>query len=146
MEKAPGIQLVQKWDDLDGDSRLSLIKQLTELENELASIHFPASGNLYLMESILDNNRVLLNSSVDPTSQYCVGRSCDRSWDFDRHHLSLNLSQHLDHGPCKHLQSFLEFDKLITFIQGNHLLSMVERSRKERFSDFELNQALDLID
>ncbi|KAH6704046.1 kinase-like domain-containing protein [Leptodontidium sp. MPI-SDFR-AT-0119] len=75
MEKAPGIQLFQTWDDLDGDSRLSLIKQLTELEHQLASIPFPASGHLYFMESILKNKHILLDSSVDPTSQYGIGPS-----------------------------------------------------------------------
>lgn len=139
MEKAPGIQLFQKWDDLDGNSRLSLIKQLTELEHELASIPFPAFGHLYFMKSILENNRILLNSSVDPTSQYGIGRSCDRSWDMDQSHLNSNVSQILDPGPCKYLHSFLGFRQLIVAVQGNHLLRMVERSRIERSSDFELN-------
>lgn len=92
MEKVPGIQLFQTWDDLDGDSRLSLIKQLTELEHQLASIPFPASGHLYFMESILKNKHILLDSSVDPTSQYGIGPSCNRSWDMDQSRLNPNLS------------------------------------------------------
>lgn len=100
MEKAAGIQLFEKWDDLDGVGRLSLIKQLTELEHELASIHFPASGHLYLRKSILEDHHILLNSTVDPTSQYGVGISCDGSWDIDQSQSNLMISQKLDLGPC----------------------------------------------
>jgi hypothetical protein len=146
MEKALGIQLFQKWDDLDGDRGLSLIKQLTELEHELASIPFPASGHLYFMESILENNCIPLHSSVDPSSQYEIGRSCDRSWNIDQSHLDPNLLNNIDPGPCKYLSSFLSFNELIAVIQGSHLLRMVERSRTERSSSYELNWALDSID
>ncbi|PVH68702.1 hypothetical protein DL98DRAFT_564620 [Cadophora sp. DSE1049] len=106
MEKAPGIQLFQKWDDLDDDSRLSLIKQLTELEHQLASIPFPASGHLYFMESILKNKHILLDSSVDPTSQYGIGPSCDRSWDMDQSRLNPSLSRNLDLGPWKSVAAY----------------------------------------
>ncbi|KAL2060796.1 hypothetical protein VTL71DRAFT_8848 [Oculimacula yallundae] len=106
MEKAPGIQLFQKWDDLDGVSRLSLIKQLTELEHQLASIPFPASGHLYFMESILKNKHTPLDSSVDPTFQYGVGPSCDRSWDMDRSQFSTELSRNLDLGPWKSVAAY----------------------------------------
>ncbi|TVY49459.1 hypothetical protein LOCC1_G000575 [Lachnellula occidentalis] len=106
MEKAPGIQLFQKWGDLDGDSRLSLIKQLTELEHQLVSLSFPASGHLYLMESIPDNKHILLDSSVDPTSQYGIGPSCDRSWDMDQSHSNPNSSRNLDQGPWKSVAAY----------------------------------------
>ena len=105
MEKAAGIQLFSKWDDLDGDGRLSLIKQLTEIEHELAAIPFPAFGYLYLRESIIKDNHVLLNSIVDPMSQYGIGRSCDRSWGIDEDHLKPNMLQKLDPGPCTFLCS-----------------------------------------
>jgi len=110
MEKATGTQLFQKWDDLDGDSRLSLIKQLTEIEHELASIHFPASGHLYLRESILKDSHILLNSTVDPTSHYAIARSCGRSWEIDQSKISSNLFQKLDPGPCMFLKTSLGFN------------------------------------
>ncbi|KAK0100514.1 hypothetical protein ONS96_007788 [Cadophora gregata f. sp. sojae] len=106
MEKAPGIQLFQKWDDLDGDSRLSLIKQLTELEHQLASIPFPASGNLYLVESVLKNKHIPVDSSVDSTFQYSVGPSSDKSWDIDQGQLYLDSSQNLDLGPWKSVAAY----------------------------------------
>ncbi|CZT49106.1 uncharacterized protein RSE6_09896 [Rhynchosporium secalis] len=99
MEKAPGTQLFQKWDDIDGDCRLSLIKQITELEHQLASIPFPASGHLYVKESILKNKHALLDSSIDPKYQYGIGPSCDRSWDMDQSQLSSVSSRNLDKGP-----------------------------------------------
>lgn len=143
MEKAPGIQLFRKWDDLDGDIRLSIIKQLTELENELASISFPASGHLYFKESISENNRKNLDSSIDPTSKYCIGRSCDRSWNIDQ---SQPVSNGLKPGPCKYLLLFHNFIALIAVAQGTHLLRTVERLRTEKYSNFRLKQVLDLID
>ncbi|TVY31985.1 Altered inheritance of mitochondria protein, mitochondrial [Lachnellula subtilissima] len=106
MERAPGIQLFQKWDDLDGDNRLSLIKQLTEPEHQLASIPFPASGHLYFMESILEKKHILLDSSVDSTSQYGIGPLCHRSWDIDQSRLNPNLSRNLDPGPWKSVAAY----------------------------------------
>jgi hypothetical protein len=116
-----------------------LIKQLTELEHELVSLPIPAFANLYFNEAILGNNRIPLDSSVDPTSPYGVARSCDRSCDIDLSYLNLNLSHKLDSGPCKYLQSFVGFKKLIAALQGSHSLRMGERSQTEKISDFELS-------
>lgn len=136
MEKAPGIQLFRKWDDLDGDIRLSIIKQLTELENELASIPFPTSGHLYFKESIFEDNRRNLDSSIDPTSKYCIGRSCDRSWNMDQ---SQPVFSGLNLGPCKYLLPSHNFITLTAIAQGTHLLRTVERLRTEKYSNFRLN-------
>ncbi|KAJ5634871.1 hypothetical protein N7528_002713 [Penicillium herquei] len=48
MEKAPGIPLFQVWGTMPEFDRLHLIKNLTELEAQLAAIKFPAYGGLYL--------------------------------------------------------------------------------------------------
>lgn len=69
MEKPPGIQLYQVWDDLGGNLRLALIKQLTELEHQLASISFPAFGHLYYMDSIAGKQLIPLDTSTDSASQ-----------------------------------------------------------------------------
>ena len=62
MEKAPGIQLFKVWANISAVDRLGLIKKLTQLEKQLASIHFPAYGSLYFRHSILiDSERVLLD-------------------------------------------------------------------------------------
>ena len=136
MEKAPGIQIFRKWDDLDGDIRLSIIKQLTELENELASIRFPTSGHLYFKEPIFENNTKNLDSSIDPTSEYCIGRSCERSWNMNQ---SQPVSSGLNPGPCKYLVQSHNSITLTAAAQGTHLLHTVERLRTEKYSNFRLN-------
>ena len=81
MEKAPGIQLFKVWDDITEADRLSLIKALTELESQFAAIRFPAYGSLYFRNSISKaSERILLDSSVDPTGSFCVVRSSVDRW------------------------------------------------------------------
>ncbi|KAL8741925.1 MAG: hypothetical protein Q9190_005524 [Brigantiaea leucoxantha] len=81
MEKAPGIQLFKVWDDITEADRLSLIKGLTQLESQFAAIRFPAYGSLYFRHSISKaSERILLDSSVDPTGSFCVGPACGPAW------------------------------------------------------------------
>ncbi|KAL8812124.1 MAG: hypothetical protein Q9200_001268 [Gallowayella weberi] len=73
MEKAPSIQLFKVWDDLAPASRLQLIKSLTQLEQKLANVRFPAYGSLYCRNSISKaSERVPLNQSLDPTGSFCI--------------------------------------------------------------------------
>ena len=73
MEKAAGIQLFKKWADMDETCRLALIERLTKLESQMASIHFPAFGSLYLRQSITDEaKRMLLDTSLDPSSSFVL--------------------------------------------------------------------------
>lgn len=51
IEKAPGVQLYRKWGDMGGKAKLALTRYLVKLESQLLSIHFPASGSLYLRDS-----------------------------------------------------------------------------------------------
>ncbi|KAL8966705.1 MAG: hypothetical protein Q9183_003248 [Haloplaca sp. 2 TL-2023] len=67
MEKAPGVQLFAVWDKVSASGRLKLIKSLTQLESQLATIHFPAYGNLYHRHSISKSSeQILLDPSIDP--------------------------------------------------------------------------------
>jgi hypothetical protein len=50
MEKAAGQQLWRTWDDMTKEDYLGLVKQLTQLEAELASIQLPAYGSLYFRD------------------------------------------------------------------------------------------------
>ncbi|EFR04208.1 protein kinase subdomain-containing protein [Nannizzia gypsea CBS 118893] len=79
-EVAPGVQLYKKWGDMDGTSRLELTKHLGNLESELATIHFPASGSLYLRGSSVPKGSWNLPDSIDPSQSYCIGPSMERSW------------------------------------------------------------------
>lgn len=104
MEKAPGVQLFTVWDDLSASDRLKLIKSLTKLEHQLATIQFPAYGHLYFRQSIPESSkRVLLDSSLDPKGQFCVGPACDPAWTNGTAPVDLDFT--LDMGPCEYSQT-----------------------------------------
>lgn len=97
MEKAPGVQIFKKWDDMGEHNRISLIKRLTQWERELSEIPFPAYGSLYYKSTLKEIERVPLDSSIDPEGEFCIGPSCEPSW-------LLRPGQSLPDfqcGPCK---------------------------------------------
>ncbi|KAL8845756.1 MAG: hypothetical protein Q9221_009104 [Calogaya cf. arnoldii] len=105
MEKAPGVQLHTVWNDLSGVDRMNLIKNLTQLENQLVTIQFPAFGSLYHRQSIPDPSRqVLLDSSIDPAGLFCVGPACGPAWTDGTTPADLDPS--LDVGPWSDLHQF----------------------------------------
>jgi hypothetical protein len=117
MEKAPGIQLFKVWTDMSDWDQLCLVKELTELEGQITKIALPASGSLYLRESMTkDDNYVALNHEVDPSEMYCIGPSCERGW-YDVHAKETPLYPHCDRGPCQwhSLDPLCEAD---IFLQG----------------------------
>lgn len=77
MEKAPGVPLFQIWGTLTEFEKLQLIKNLTKLEAQLASIKFPVCGGLYVRTDMSRPNRVL-DDDIDPSQSFCIGPSCDR--------------------------------------------------------------------
>jgi hypothetical protein len=97
MEKAPGVQLYKKWGDMDGNSKLALTNHLVKIQSQLASIHFPVSGSLYLRESCLSGHPLPMD--IDPSQSYCIGPSADRSWCIESH--SGILTPGFNRGPCK---------------------------------------------
>ena len=105
MEKSPGIQLFEVWDNTTEADRLRLIKSLTQLEHQLAAIRFPAYGSLYFRHSVSKaSERVVLDSSVDPTGMFCVGPSCGPAWTDGTS--STDIEPNIDAGPCKSFRSF----------------------------------------
>lgn len=98
MEKAPGIQLFKVWNEISAVDRLELIQNLTYLEEQLSSIHFPAYGNLYFRHSI-SSRSIPLDLSLDPASMYCIGPSCGSAWTDGTS--PIDLSPNIDAGPCK---------------------------------------------
>ena len=100
MEKAPGIQLFKVWDDVTEADRLKLIKGLTQLEHQLAAIRFPAYGSLYFRHSISKaSERILLDSSVDPTGLFCIGPACGQAWTDGTS--PADIQPDIDAGPCE---------------------------------------------
>ncbi|OKL59252.1 hypothetical protein UA08_05515 [Talaromyces atroroseus] len=59
MEKVPGVQMFQK----------NFLKS--------GSRH---NGSLYYRISLNENEMILLDSSIDPDGEFCIGPSCDPSW------------------------------------------------------------------
>jgi hypothetical protein len=100
MEKAPGIQLYKVWAEMSDWDQLCVVKHLTKLEGEITEIRFPASGSLYLRESMSENDKyVALDHEVDPSGRFCIGPSCERGW-----HPSgkiASVRSHLNRGPCE---------------------------------------------
>ncbi|CEJ62630.1 hypothetical protein PMG11_11125 [Penicillium brasilianum] len=82
MEKAPGIPLFQVWGTMTEFEKLQLIKNLTKLEAQLATIKFPFYGGLYLRTDTSRSNR-RLDGDIDPSQSFCIGPSCDRAYNTD---------------------------------------------------------------
>lgn len=81
MEKAPGVQLFKVWGDMNDRDHLSLVKQLTEFESQMANVRFPANGSLYLTKSMVESDRyVALERNMDPSGEFCISPSCERGW------------------------------------------------------------------
>ncbi|KAF2470775.1 uncharacterized protein BDR25DRAFT_334347 [Lindgomyces ingoldianus] len=105
MEKAAGIQLFKTWGAMSEYDQFCLVKQLTKLEGELAALRFPASGSLYLCESMADDDiYVALDPGMEPSGQFCIGPSCERGW----YAQSKTTSSHspFNRGPWSNLSSF----------------------------------------
>ncbi len=74
-------QLYKVWDNVAEADRLKIIKGLTHLGHQLAAIQFPTYGSLYFRHSIFKTSeRILLDSSVDPTGLFCVYPFCGPAW------------------------------------------------------------------
>lgn len=92
MEKAAGVPLFQEWGSMTEFEKLQLIKNLTRLEAQLATIKFPAYGGLYTRKDMSRPNRSL-DGDIDPSQSFCIGPSCDRVYDPD-------ITVEFNRGPC----------------------------------------------
>lgn len=101
MEKASGVQLFKTWGSMNDYDRFELVQQITKLEGELASISLPANGSLYLRESLTkDETQVTLSRDADPSQEFCIGPSCERSWTSQSEKGAQFVSSEFDRGPC----------------------------------------------
>ncbi|KAI1977055.1 hypothetical protein LOZ53_002478 [Ophidiomyces ophidiicola] len=86
MEKAPGVQLWNRWPKMNGSSKLAIIEHLVKLESQFGSIEFPCSGSLYFRDEIKDiNASTPLSKELDPRQSYCVGPTVNSSWHYELH-------------------------------------------------------------
>ncbi|OBT59176.1 hypothetical protein VE04_00660 [Pseudogymnoascus sp. 24MN13] len=102
MEKAGGVPLFQLWAKMTQLSKLELIKGLIKLENQLASIRFPAYGCL----------------------SYCVGPSCERAYMLQTSDSSMDLN--VNTGPWSSISAF---GKAIANTQINRITNGVQTRR-----------------
>lgn len=91
MEKAAGVPLFQQWAKMTEFEKLQLIKNLTKLEAQLSAIRFPAYGGLY-PRTLMNRLTRSLDIDIDPSETFCIGPSCDRSFDSE--------GLEFDQGPC----------------------------------------------
>ncbi|OBT41089.1 hypothetical protein VE00_09345 [Pseudogymnoascus sp. WSF 3629] len=105
MEKAGGVPLFQRWDKMTQLSKLELIRGLTKLENQLASIRFPAYGSLYLRDSCPDLDRYhALDAAEVSSGSYCVGPSCERAYMLQA--INGTIENNVDKGPWSSISAF----------------------------------------
>jgi hypothetical protein len=94
MEKASGVQLFNTWGTMSDSDRFGLVQRITELEGELASIRFPASGSLY-------ETQFKLSHDADPSQKFCIGPSCERQWISQSEEGTTFVPPEFDRGPCE---------------------------------------------
>lgn len=97
LEKCPGRQIHTVWGELEELRRFELVKTIASFDGQLASIKFPAHGNLYLRAFGADNS-VALDRSQDPKGLYCIGPTFDDSWLRDT---GPEKEKEAEAGPCK---------------------------------------------
>ncbi|KAG2415131.1 hypothetical protein HFD88_006322 [Aspergillus terreus] len=83
MEKATGVPLFERWGKMAQIEKMELIKNLTQLEAQLAAISFPAYGGLYLRADAEHSKHQYIDGSVDEQHLLCIGSSPERSFDVD---------------------------------------------------------------
>ncbi|EAU39256.1 predicted protein [Aspergillus terreus NIH2624] len=83
MEKAAGVPLFERWGKMAQIEKMELIKNLTQLEAQLAAISFPAYGGLYLRADAEHFKHQYIHGSVDEQHLLCIGPSPGRSFDID---------------------------------------------------------------
>jgi hypothetical protein len=103
MEKAPGVQLYERWGEMKKIEKLELIKHLTQLEAQLSAISFPAYGGLYLRADADCLRHHDLDGSLDEQQAFCIGPSPDRSFGVDDGVAGLSSGdESIDNGPCRY--------------------------------------------
>ncbi|OGM48103.1 hypothetical protein ABOM_002935 [Aspergillus bombycis] len=101
MEKAAGVPLFEQWGKMAEIEKLGLIRSLTKLESQLATIHFPAYGGLYRGTDAKHLRCQVLDENIDPSRLFCIGPSCDRF--FGTEHPQ---NVELDQGPWSTLSGY----------------------------------------
>lgn len=103
MEKAPGVQLEEKWPGMDMNAKLKLIKAIGKIQKTWASNTFSQYGSIYYPDDLETPTPCVLTKQdgskvVNP--RFSVGPSTSRE-QFDGGRMGVDF----DRGPCEQLQS-----------------------------------------
>ncbi|MCJ1262801.1 hypothetical protein MMC22_002671 [Lobaria immixta] len=120
LEKVNGVPLSEKWNFASDVDQCKIIDRVVEMEMELAGLHFPAYGSLYLRDSLPHgSSHCLLDSSLDPSGSFCIGPSWTTLTAFaiakvDQEISRARFHQHDELDP-KHHQSLEEHIRLLEY-------------------------------
>jgi hypothetical protein len=89
MERCRGIELGRLWDNLSGQQKVDIVRQLATFSAQLSRARFPFYGSLYYSKDVPD----VKGTKVDDT--YSVGPTTSRTW-FDDKRGEVNIHR----GPC----------------------------------------------
>ncbi|KAJ0424437.1 kinase-like domain-containing protein [Aspergillus carlsbadensis] len=78
MQKAPGIELGQKWDGLKAREKLSIVKQVAAITSTLAQSLFPCHGALYKRQDLTASESIIVDD------EFVIGPTIGRAWFDDR--------------------------------------------------------------
>lgn len=96
MEKARGKDLHETWYSMSIGERLDMVEQIVCLEKQLFEISMPASGGIYLKESLPHGIRTVDFPGDRDGKRFCIGPSTELLWWYaNRAELGING------GPCE---------------------------------------------
>ncbi|KAI1166394.1 kinase-like domain-containing protein [Nemania serpens] len=76
MDHVPGVQLHRVWPDMTTHQHMLCVKNLTKLVKQMNDLEFPAYGNIFFADGLIDTT-----SCVELNAKFCIGPSCDsRYW------------------------------------------------------------------
>lgn len=90
MEKCRGIELGRLWDDLSGEQKVDIVRQLATFSLQLAKSRFSYYSSLYYSKDIPE----IRGTEVDST--FSVGPTTSGTW-FDDRRREVDVHR----GPCK---------------------------------------------
>ena len=97
LEKCAGRQLNTIWGELDELRRFKLVKSIAGFDRQLASIKFPAYGNLYF-RAFGTENELPVDTAKDVQGIYCLGPVFSDSWPRNP---ESRKGRDIDAGPCE---------------------------------------------
>lgn len=92
MEKAPGIELTNVWDNLQPRDKVTLVKQLADITARLSSAHFSYYGSLYHQKDLSETE----GKTID--NRFAIGPTTARAWFDDRRE-----EASVYRGPCMYV-------------------------------------------